>query len=216
MSVYLSMQRVRFSSPDAYEKFKVVFSDVRHHLMELPGFMHLTWWEHPDDPTWYNEVSFWASKEALIDWHMNTYHKAAKDGRQAGRSWRTSSPTSSWPAPACCESARPAASSRTFPSTSPRNKPARRTVPAMRIPFPGAGRDADQFRGVQGPRYAVEANGASTVEALAGWNAERLAPRLLRRVRNRRQPAFPANGPASEGRPGSSGQPGPTVPGSAP
>ena len=29
MAVYQSMQRVRFSSPDGYEKFKVIFSDVR-------------------------------------------------------------------------------------------------------------------------------------------------------------------------------------------
>lgn len=78
MDIYLSMQRVRFSSPDAYEKFKVVFADVRHHLMKLPGFMHLTWWVHPDDPTWFNECSIWASKEALRDWHMDTYHKHAK------------------------------------------------------------------------------------------------------------------------------------------
>jgi heme-degrading monooxygenase HmoA len=78
------MQRVRFSSPDAYEKFKVVFSDVRHHLMTLPGFIHLTWWQHPDDPTWYNEVSIWASKDALVDWHMNTYHKAAKEWAAGG------------------------------------------------------------------------------------------------------------------------------------
>ncbi len=42
VSVYLSMQRVRFSSPDAYEKFKLVFSDTRNHLMQLPGFLHLT------------------------------------------------------------------------------------------------------------------------------------------------------------------------------
>ena len=26
MAIYLSMQRVRFSSPDAYQKFKVVFA----------------------------------------------------------------------------------------------------------------------------------------------------------------------------------------------
>jgi amidase len=69
---------VRFSSPDGYEKFKVVFKEVREHLLKLPGFMHLTWWVHPDDPTWYNEVSFWASKEAVDDWHMSTYHKHAK------------------------------------------------------------------------------------------------------------------------------------------
>jgi heme-degrading monooxygenase HmoA len=30
-------------------------------------------------PGWYNEVSFWTSKEALQDWHMNTYHKHAKE-----------------------------------------------------------------------------------------------------------------------------------------
>jgi len=62
-----------------FEKFKTVFSDVRNHLKTLPGFMHLTWWVHPDDPAWYNEVSFWASKEALTDWHMNIYHKNAKE-----------------------------------------------------------------------------------------------------------------------------------------
>jgi hypothetical protein len=32
----------------------------------------------PDDPTWFNEVSFWTSKEALQDWHMTIYHKHAK------------------------------------------------------------------------------------------------------------------------------------------
>ena len=78
MPIYLSMQRVRFSSPDAYEKFKVVFSDTRHHLMQLPGFLHLTWWEHPDDLGWFNECSFWTSKQALKDWHLDTYHKHAK------------------------------------------------------------------------------------------------------------------------------------------
>lgn len=79
MSVYLSMQRVRFSSPDAYTKFALVFGDVRHHLMEKPGFIHLTWWVHPDDPTWYNEISLWTSKEATYDWHADTYHKHAKE-----------------------------------------------------------------------------------------------------------------------------------------
>lgn len=78
MGIYLSMQRVRFSSPDAYQKFMVVFGNVRHHLKSKPGFIHLTWWVHPDIPDWYNEVSFWASKQALNDWHMDTYHKHAK------------------------------------------------------------------------------------------------------------------------------------------
>jgi heme-degrading monooxygenase HmoA len=84
MAVYLSMQRVRFSSPDAYQKFRTVFNDVRRHLMTKPGFLHLTWWEHPDEPGWYNEVSMWASKEALNDWHMDTYHKHAKEWASNG------------------------------------------------------------------------------------------------------------------------------------
>ena len=66
MAIYLSMQRVRFSSTDDYEKFKIVFADVRHHLKSLPGFLHLTWWTHPQDPTWHNEVSFWTSYELSL------------------------------------------------------------------------------------------------------------------------------------------------------
>ena len=78
MAIYQSMQRVRFSSADGYKKFQMLFADVRRHLKPLPGFLHLTWWVHPDDPTWFNEVSFWTSKEALQDWHMTIYHKHAK------------------------------------------------------------------------------------------------------------------------------------------
>jgi heme-degrading monooxygenase HmoA len=78
MSIYLSMQRVRFSSPDGYEKFKVIFADTRNYLKTLPGFLHLTWWQHPEDPTWFNEISLWTSREALTDWHQNIYHKYAK------------------------------------------------------------------------------------------------------------------------------------------
>jgi len=78
MPIYLSMQRVRFSSPDAYEKFKVLFADSRRHLMQLPGFLHLTWWAHPEDKNWYNECSFWTSRGALYDWHKDTYHKYCK------------------------------------------------------------------------------------------------------------------------------------------
>jgi heme-degrading monooxygenase HmoA len=79
MAMYQSMQRVRFSSPDGYEKFKVVFANVRSHLKKLPGFVHLTWWIHADDPTWYNEVSFWTSFDTLKEWHQNVYHKNAKE-----------------------------------------------------------------------------------------------------------------------------------------
>jgi heme-degrading monooxygenase HmoA len=79
MAIYQSMQRVRFSSPDDYKKFLMVFGDTRHHLMQLLGFLHLTWWVHPDDSTWFNEVSFWTSMDSLKDWHLNTYHKHAKE-----------------------------------------------------------------------------------------------------------------------------------------
>jgi len=47
MAIYQSMQRVRFSSTDDYEKFKIAFGDVRHHLKSLPGFLHL----HLVDPS---------------------------------------------------------------------------------------------------------------------------------------------------------------------
>jgi heme-degrading monooxygenase HmoA len=79
MAIYQSMQRVRFSSEDGYNKFQMVFGNVHHHLIKLPGFLHLTWWTHPDDPAWYNEVSFWSSYDALKDWHMDTYHKHVKE-----------------------------------------------------------------------------------------------------------------------------------------
>jgi heme-degrading monooxygenase HmoA len=79
MAIYQSMQRVHFASPDDYKKFQIVFKDVRLHLKKLPGFLHLTWWVHPDDPNWHNEVSFWTSFHALKDWHMNVYHKYAKE-----------------------------------------------------------------------------------------------------------------------------------------
>ena len=79
MAIYQSMQRVRFKSPDDYKKFLLIFADTRNHLMTLKGFLHLTWWVHPDDPTWFNEISIWTSFDALKEWHLNTYHKHCKD-----------------------------------------------------------------------------------------------------------------------------------------
>jgi heme-degrading monooxygenase HmoA len=78
MAIYQSMQRVRFSSPDGYAKFKLLFAEVGNQLKTLPGFLHLTWWVHPQDPNWHNEISLWTSLEALKAWHMNDYHKQAK------------------------------------------------------------------------------------------------------------------------------------------
>ncbi len=78
MTYYMSMQSVRFRSPNDYERFKMLFRNVGEHLRKLDGFIHLTWWEHPDDPSWFNEVSIWTSKEATMQWHTNGYHKYLK------------------------------------------------------------------------------------------------------------------------------------------
>ena len=66
MAIYQSMQRVRFSSPDDYRKFMTLFAGTRDHLKKLPGFLHLTWWVHADDPCWFNEVSMWTSETSSV------------------------------------------------------------------------------------------------------------------------------------------------------
>ena len=38
MPIYQSMQRVRFSSADGYEKFKLLFGEVRNQLRPCRGF----------------------------------------------------------------------------------------------------------------------------------------------------------------------------------
>ena len=83
MAIYQSMQRVRFSSPDGYAKFKLIFGEVRNQLKTLPGFMHLTWWVHPQDPAWYNEISIWTSLEALTGLaHEHFPQECKRMGRQ--------------------------------------------------------------------------------------------------------------------------------------
>ncbi|KAG6357616.1 hypothetical protein INS49_013493 [Diaporthe citri] len=70
MPIYLSMQRVRFSSPDAYEKFKVLFADTRRHLMTLPGFLHLTLVGAPGRPelnTYHKYCKSWAANGAIME-----------------------------------------------------------------------------------------------------------------------------------------------------
>ena len=44
MTYYMSMQSVRFRSPNDYERFKMLFRNVGEHLRKLDGFIHLTWW----------------------------------------------------------------------------------------------------------------------------------------------------------------------------
>jgi hypothetical protein len=52
MAIYQSMQRVRFSSADGYNKFQVLFADVRRHLKPLPGFLHLWLKQKPRSKDW--------------------------------------------------------------------------------------------------------------------------------------------------------------------
>jgi hypothetical protein len=38
-----------------------------------------------DDPTWYNEVSFWTSKQVLDDWHMAPTTRIPRPGAKLKR-----------------------------------------------------------------------------------------------------------------------------------
>ena len=84
MAYYMSMQTIRFRSPNDYEQFKMLLSNVDEHLKKLDGFVHLTWWAHPEDPNWFNEISIWTSKEATDAWHANGYHKYLKQWGVSG------------------------------------------------------------------------------------------------------------------------------------
>ena len=84
MAYYMSMQSVRFRSDSDYERFKMLFRNVGEHVKQLDGFIHLTWWVHPEDPAWFNEVSIWSSREATEQWHNNGYHKYLKQWGLSG------------------------------------------------------------------------------------------------------------------------------------
>lgn len=84
MPYYMSMQSVRFRSPNDYERFKMLFAQVGRYLTQLEGFVSLTWWVHPEDPTWFNEISIWTSKEATEQWHQNGFHKNLKQWGLSG------------------------------------------------------------------------------------------------------------------------------------
>ena len=151
---YLSMQRVRFRSADDYAQFSLLFSNVREHLKQLPGFIHLSWWVHPDDPTWFNEVSFWTSKEAIDAWHNVGYHKAAKKwAAESGAiiedvitNFSLESTRLLRICPCCHRlqdfSIRPR----------PRAENARAAVPRLWFSIPGHEGNARLLRGLQGPR----------------------------------------------------------------
>jgi heme-degrading monooxygenase HmoA len=149
VSIYLSMQRVRFSSASGYEKFKSIFADVRQHLKRVPGFLHLTWWVHAEDPGWYNEVSFWTSKEALQDWHMNTYHKHAKEWAAQSGAIREDIITNFELASTRLLRICPVCNKL---QDKPYDLAKEQQVLSMRLPFSGHAGDAEQLCGIQGCR----------------------------------------------------------------
>jgi heme-degrading monooxygenase HmoA len=157
MAIYLSMQRARFSSAAGYEKFKNIFADVRHHLKTLPGFLHLTFWVHPEDPGWYNEISLWTSKEALQDWHMNTYHKHAKEWACAVRrdigGHHHQLRARQHQAAAHLPGLQQVSGQALRPGKGTTG--ARPAVSAMRLSFPGYAGDAEQLCRIQGRRVIV-------------------------------------------------------------
>ena len=59
----------------------------------------------------------WASKEAVNDWHMDTYHKHAKEWAANGAIMEDIITNFESRRPGCCASARPAARCRTRPTT---------------------------------------------------------------------------------------------------
>ena len=84
MAYYMSMQTFRFRSASDYEQFKMLLTNVDEHLRAIDGFIHFTWWVHPNDPTWFNEISIWSSKEATEVWHSHGYHKYLKQWAKSG------------------------------------------------------------------------------------------------------------------------------------
>jgi len=62
----------------------MLLANVDKHLREIEGFIHFSWWVHPNDPGWFNEISIWTSKEATEEWHANGYHKYLKQWGMSG------------------------------------------------------------------------------------------------------------------------------------
>ena len=106
MAIYLSMQRVRFSSPDAYQKFSVVFGDVRHHLMTKTGFITSRGGSIPTTPPGTTRSASGPARKPSTTGTWTRITSTPRRGLPTERSWKTSSPTSRWPAPGSCGSAR--------------------------------------------------------------------------------------------------------------
>jgi heme-degrading monooxygenase HmoA len=79
MPYYMSMQAVRFRSPNDYERFQMLFKEAIRAASKIPGFISITWWAHPEDPELFLETSIWDSKEAPDGWHKDGFHKKLKE-----------------------------------------------------------------------------------------------------------------------------------------
>jgi heme-degrading monooxygenase HmoA len=75
----VSIQRVRFRTPHDYELFKVHLAQTPAYLKKIPGFLHWTWWVHPEDPLQFIETHFWESEDAMMAWYKDGFHKYLRE-----------------------------------------------------------------------------------------------------------------------------------------
>jgi heme-degrading monooxygenase HmoA len=78
------MQAVRFRSPNDYERFQMLFKDAIRAASQIPGFVSITWWTHPEDSELFLETSIWDNEEAPNGWHRDGFHKKLKEWGVSG------------------------------------------------------------------------------------------------------------------------------------
>lgn len=84
MAYYQSVQAVRFRSSNDRERFYMLFKEAIKAASQVPGFISITWWTHPEDPDLFLETSIWDSKEAPDGWHKDGFHKKLKEWGVSG------------------------------------------------------------------------------------------------------------------------------------
>ena len=84
MAYYMSMQAVRFRSPNDLELFKVLLKDALKRVKEIEGFVNVNYWAHLDDPQLFLETSIWESKAAAERWDKNPFHQRLKEWGYGG------------------------------------------------------------------------------------------------------------------------------------
>lgn len=84
MAYYMSMQAVRFRSPNDLELFKVLLKDALKRVKEVEGFVNVNYWVHLDDPQLFLETSIWESKVAAERWDQSPFHQRLKEWGHTG------------------------------------------------------------------------------------------------------------------------------------